>query len=75
MTRKRYNKKIRALIVAMNSIPGLQKVKDIRPKRLEFGATINYGKYAGKVLNSYAMSWDILKECLQDCKGLEKVFQ
>lgn len=75
MTRKRYNKKIRALVVAMNQIPGTSKVRDSRPKILTFGVTINYGKYAGKVLNSYAMAWDILKECLQDCKGLEKVFQ
>ena len=75
MTRKRYNKKIRALIVAMNSIPGSRKVKDIRPGYLKFGIVITYGKYSGKSLNSYEMAWDMLKECLQNCKGLEKVFQ
>ena len=75
MTRKRYNKKIRALIVAMNSIPGSRKVKDIRPGSLRFGVEITYGKYSGKSLNSYEMAWDMLKEFLRDCKGLEKVFQ
>lgn len=73
MTRNKYYKKVRSLLFAINQIPGNEKLRDFRPKTPAFGTQIQYGKYAGQILNSYAMSWDILKECLQDCKGLENV--
>ena len=65
MTRKRYEKKLRAFGAALRKHTG-QHLKDalFDAKNIKWGVVIDCGKYKGQPLVSYAMAWDMILDAV-----------